>query len=118
MSDVSEILEDVANGAVEVAKFSPPPFNIIAGIVAAALKAGAAIAHAGKDPVIEITRILDRHPEVAKVRAEWDEYIKRSWPDPPAGRRKTDPPPAPAADDTLPGRDSAPAGTDVEDIYE
>lgn len=117
MSDLAAVLDSVAKSAAEVAKYCPPPVNVVAGIIAAALKAGAAIAYSGKDPVAEITRILDQIPEVAKVRSEWENYIKANWPaksasPPPVGRRKTDPPPP---DDTLPGAAVSSGG---EDPYE
>ena len=51
------------------------PIGIIAKIASLALKAGSALAEAGKDPVIEIQRILSASPEVAKIHDEWEAHI-------------------------------------------
>ena len=92
MNNLPEILDSLAKTAADVARYSPlPAVSIPAGIVAVALKAGSAIAAAGQDPVVEITRILDRHPQVEKVRKEWAAFIDQNWP---VGQRKTDPSPS------------------------
>jgi hypothetical protein len=101
--DVAAAL-DTASEIVGLGALSPGPIGVIAKIASMALKAGAALAKAGKDPVIEIERILSAEPEVAKAEGDWDEYAKGLFgglfgdatvpSPPPAGRRKTDPPPA------------------------
>jgi len=88
MSSTSKFLENAADLAGKIAASTPPPFNILAGIVAVSAKAGSAIAAAGDDPVIEITRLLDRHPGVQKVREQWAAFIDANWP---LAQRKTDP---------------------------
>lgn len=63
MSVADQILE----GAELAAKLLPEPAATIAGL---ALKAGAAFAEAGKDPVVEITRVLSAANPVAEVLEE------------------------------------------------
>lgn len=99
---MSDDVADALNTASEIAGLaavSPGPIGIVARIASLALKAGAALAKAGKDPVIEIERILSAEPEVVKAEGDWDEYARGLFgaatvpSPPPAGRRKTDPPP-------------------------
>lgn len=95
---MSDDVVDALNTASEIVglgALTPGPIGIIAKIASLALKAGAAIAKAGKDPVIEIERILSAEPEVANAESDWGDYAANLFgkPPPPAGRRKTDPPP-------------------------
>jgi hypothetical protein len=86
-----DMLSQVADAAAYVAERVPPPFSVALGIAAVALKAGSAIAAAGQDPIVEITRMLDRNPHVDKVRGEWASFIDAHWP---VGHRKTAPSPS------------------------
>lgn len=75
LADALATAADIAGGLAK----TPGHVGIVGGIAAVALKAGAAIARAGKDPVVEITRILSATPEVAAVHDEWDALIKRTF---------------------------------------
>lgn len=79
---LSDTLNSFADVAAQMAKSfpSPSPVSVAAGLAAVAFKAGAAIAAAGDDPVVEITRMLDRNPQVNKVRGEWSAFIDAHWP--------------------------------------
>ena len=89
----------LAEGA---AKF-PGPVGAVASIVQAALSAGAALARAGKDPVIEIPRILASEPSVTKVLEERERVIRDKF------GAKSEPPPSPhPASDTPPPPSSDP----------
>lgn len=106
---------------------SPGPIGIIAKIASLALKAGSAFAAADQDPVVEIQRILSASPEIAKVHNEWDDYINKTFHNaetatyrtPPAGRRKTIPPPS-ESPDSIGKRDTDPTMPAVteDDPYE
>lgn len=61
------VAESILDAAEVAAKVLPEPAATIAGL---ALKAGAAFAEAGKDPVAEITRVLSAASPVAEVLDE------------------------------------------------
>ncbi len=127
---MSNEVADALTTASEIAGLvgaAPGPVGIVAKIASMALKAGSAIAKAGKDPVIEIQRILSAQPEVEKVHSEWDDYIASTFgatvpSPPPTGRRKTDPPPSeesvPSSFEKRETDPSMSAVTDDEDPYE
>ena len=75
LADALDTAADIAGGMAAASG----PVGIVGGIAAVALKAGAAIARAGKDPVVEITRILSAEPEVAAVHSEWEALIDRTF---------------------------------------
>ena len=81
-NDVASALSSAADMALLLVPAGGPG-GIIAGITSIALKAGAAIAAAGGDPVVEITRMLSSTPGVVAVRNEWDAIIDREFPDVP-----------------------------------
>ena len=95
-------LKTAANTARMVAGALPPPGNLIAGIASVALKAGALFAEAGKDPLVEITRILSADPELKRVHSTWssmlDAKFPASEPPPPPSPRPEIPPPPPDTD--------------------
>lgn len=87
----------IAEGAAKI----PGPVGAVASIVQAALTAGAALARAGKDPVIEIPRILATEPTVTNVLEERERVIRDKFgtkseppPTPPAPASGTPPPPS------------------------
>jgi len=109
--DISLALK-TASDVAQLASAAPGPAGIAATIVAIALKAGSALALAGKDPVIEIERILSADPEMAKVHDGWDSFIMNELPPVPAPVKShvaTIPPPP----DTQPS--SGVSGGDYED---
>ena len=63
-----------------MATAAPGPIGIAAKIASLALKAGAAIAAAGGDPVMEIARMLSSKKEVKGVHGEWDDFVTRNFP--------------------------------------
>jgi len=65
-----EALSDVAAKAAPALTAANPVAGVAAGLVAVALRAGAAFAEAGKDPLIEISRILSAESPVAEVLDE------------------------------------------------
>ena len=70
--------------------FLPEPAATIAKL---ALKAGAAFAEAGKDPVEEITRVLDADPDLKRIHAGWEKAAGDLLDDK-FGRKDEIPPPA------------------------
>lgn len=71
---------NAAGAAIQVAgPMLPGPAGIAATIAGIALQAGAGIALAGKDPVIEIRRLLSALPEVKKVHGIWDEELDKKF---------------------------------------
>lgn len=117
-NDVADAL-DTASEIADLGSTGSGPIGIALKIASLALKAGAKIARAGRDPVFEIQRILSVIPEVAKIDDEFDDYIDRSF------RRKTDPSglSSPASDrspESLEKRETDPAmpAVTMEDIYE
>jgi hypothetical protein len=98
VADIFSAVADIANSVASAAG----PVGAVAQVAALAFRAGAAIAKAGKDPVIEIHRLLSPLPQLDGVRAEWNDIIERDF-------GKSMVPPAP---DTLP---AAPPIND--DIY-
>jgi len=75
--------------------------GVIMQIVGLAVRAAEAIIAAGKDPVVEIRRLLSAAPEVAAVDAEFDALIDARFP-----RRERPITGAPAA------------GESADDVYE
>lgn len=73
--NLSDALAKAADLATTVAPVAPAPFDTVAKIAAAALKAGTAFAAQGKDPVAEVTRMLTADPEVKRVHDDWDAQI-------------------------------------------
>lgn len=96
MSDLAESLNTAADITKLVAA-APGPIGMVAKIATLALKAGAGFAAAGKDPVIEIQRVLSSKAEVDEVHSDWDRWIKDNFPDTerpeptPFEKRTTDP---------------------------
>lgn len=80
MSDELASVLDGGAGLATTLAASGGPIGIAAGIAAVALKAGAALARAGKDPLIEITRILSSDPATKQVHTEVKALIARLWP--------------------------------------
>ena len=76
---LSKALMTAAETAATLAVSLPPPLNIVAGIASAALKAGTAFAEAGKDPVVEITRVLSSDPQVQQVHDDWDRMMNAKF---------------------------------------
>lgn len=106
-SDLAKGLQ-AASEVADMATAAPGPFGIAAKIISLALKAGAGIAEAGGDPVIEIARMLTSKKGVEGVHGEWGDFVAQNFPpasDPPDSfeKRPTDP--------------SMPAVTE-EDIFE
>lgn len=102
MNDTAQILEAAADAAGYAAAV-PGPMGVAARIVSLALRAGSAIVRAGGDPVIEIRRLLASQPLLDPVRAEWNEALKRTFPDGPV----------PEAPDTVPAGPSSGEGDDI-----
>jgi hypothetical protein len=90
--DVLTAAEKLAEGATKI----PGPVGDVASIVHAVLTAGTALARAGKNPVIEIPRILASEPSVNKVLEERERAIRDKF------GAKSEPPPTPAPPDTVP----------------
>lgn len=80
MSDDVESALNTASEIVGLVAIAPGPIGIIAKIATLALKAGSAFARAGKDPVIEITRMLSAKDDVEGVHENWDDFLDRNWP--------------------------------------
>lgn len=98
--------KEVAAALSEASKISglltvaPGPIGIVASIASIALKAASAIAAAGQDPVIEITRILSSVGPVAAVDDDWNTIIDNEFAD-----TEASPEPAP-----VPRRITQPSG--------
>lgn len=98
----SKDIAQALNSASEIAALgiaAGGPVGIVATIASLALKAGAAIALAGGDPVKEITRILSSTPGVTDIHTGWEKLIDKEFGSstvpspPPVGRLKSEPPP-------------------------
>lgn len=87
MSELSQVLDQVGDIASGMSKI-PGPAGIAGSVAAIALRAASAIAQAGKDPVVEIARMLRASPEVASVHSEWERLIDTSF------NKKSEPPAA------------------------
>jgi hypothetical protein len=72
MSDLADTLDTAATVVAATGTLLGPPGAAAAQIAALALRAGAAFARAGKDPVAEIARLHAVDPLLAQVRADWD----------------------------------------------
>lgn len=79
--DVQQVLEEVAEVAQVLGVALPGPAGIVARIIGAAMALGVELARAGKDPEIEIKRILASDPYLDEVHAEWDRVIAAKFPD-------------------------------------
>jgi hypothetical protein len=93
-----------ASEIFDMAAAAPGPIGIAAKIASLALKAGAAIAAAGGDPVMEIARALSPKKEVKGVHGEWGDFVTRNFPpasQPPDSfeKHKTDPSMSAVTDD-------------------
>jgi ACR3 family arsenite efflux pump ArsB len=80
--DIGAFLDEAGSIAGDVATGVEGPVGIAAAITAAALKAGAAFAKAGKDPLIEVVRMLSASKAVARVEGEWQSEIDKKFSDP------------------------------------
>ena len=110
MSDETAQLLEAAADATGFAAAASGPIGIAARIASLAFRVGAAFAREGKDPVIEIRRLLASEPKLAAVRDEWNAVIKRTFPEDLAPED-----PVPAPPDTVP---AAPPSSNGEDIYD
>jgi hypothetical protein len=89
---MSDLLSDIADIASAVAgSVGNPIASTAAKIVAVALHTGSRLAAEGKDPVMEITRMLLPHQAVQGVHHDWQDFIERNFP-------KTQPPSASSED--------------------
>lgn len=88
-NDVESALK-TASEIVSLVAVVPGHIGTVAKIATLALKAGSAFARAGKDPVIEITRILSSKDEIEGAHDDWTDYLNRNWP-----LASTAPPPPP-----------------------
>lgn len=83
MSDVGKVLGTMATVAEAIGVALAPATGglsvAIGKIAAAAFGAGAAFAADGKDPVVEIERILSAREPVDKVHQGWDAAIDRKF---------------------------------------
>lgn len=105
-SDVESALKS-ASEIVGLIAVAPGPIGIVAKIATIALRAGSALVAAGKDPVVEITRMLSAKSEVEGVHSNWSDFLEKNWP--------------PASSNTpLPDTESEPSMPAItgEDIYE
>jgi len=85
---IDQVLDSLAEVASS-ASVLPAPIGLVAKIVGAALSAASAIAKAGKDPVVEIERILSADPLIQAVHSDWQKLIDEKF------HQKSTPPPAP-----------------------
>lgn len=56
-----------------------PEIGTVFSLIDLVLGAGLAFAKAGKDPVVEIKKLLSVDPILDKVRAEWEDEIKKRF---------------------------------------
>lgn len=95
MSDaLSTALRLAAEAADATAGATSGAAQVAARLTSVALRAGSIFAKEGKDPVIEITRILSRQGPVERVDDKWDRFIEANFPDDtaaPPPRHSTDP---------------------------
>lgn len=78
--ELADGLDMAATAATTIGGMVPGLGGLIARITGVALASAAAIAHSGKDPEIEIKRIVDADPLVAEVRKQWLDYIAKKFP--------------------------------------
>jgi hypothetical protein len=79
MSDeLNDALETGAKVA-DLVKAIPGPAGIVGTIMGLALRAGLALSKAGKDPVVEITRLLSSKEPVAAVIEERESAIRNKF---------------------------------------
>lgn len=112
---LADALLAAAEGADVTAHVTRGATSTIAKLTSVALRFGAEMAERGKDPVVEITRMLSSKPDVNKVHDKWDEFIEANFrpashPPPPSDTQ----PAAVSKHDTEP---SMPAIAD-DDIYD
>jgi hypothetical protein len=93
--NLQQVLEGLASGAGMLSA-TPGPAGVAARIASLAFTAAATISRLGKDPEVEIKRILAADPLLTKVHEEWDRLIAERWPSPT---------PTPQPPDTLPDAD-------------
>jgi len=91
-SEIASALGVASKLADSVAKGESGTLGIVGKIASLAFKAAAGIVAGGGDPVIEITRMLSPKPEVEGVHDEWDDFIRRNFP-------QSEPPPTDPAPD-------------------
>lgn len=77
MSDLADTLETAADAIASSPLPGLPGASVVSTIAALALRAGAAFARAGKDPVAEITRLHASDPLLAQARADWDAELAK-----------------------------------------
>lgn len=100
---LADTLRLAAEGADVAAKQTSGWSSTVAKLTSIALHFGASMAEDGKDPVIEITRVLSPKSEIEMIHDKWDDFIWHNF-------RQSAPPPS-SPPDTEP---SGPA----EDIYD
>ena len=76
--DIIQVLDSLSDVASNVSGL-PAPVGSVAKIIGMALTTASAIAKAGKDPVVEIQRILSADPLVQQVHAEWAKLIAEKF---------------------------------------
>lgn len=77
--ELTSVLEMAADAAQKAANGIPAPYNVVSSIAAVALRAGAAFARAGKDPLAEITRVLDASKPVEEVHNDWNTLLNNKF---------------------------------------
>jgi len=81
-------LKEVASATTAIASFIPGIGGVIARIIGVVIQTAAGFIEQGKDPEIEIKRILSSSPEVRDIHSRWSDAIKDKF------HPKTDPPPS------------------------
>jgi len=75
---IDQILDSLA-GVASSASNLPSPVGAVAKILGVALTAASAIAKSGRDPVVEIERILSADPLIQEVHSEWARLIAEKF---------------------------------------
>lgn len=110
MSEIQDTLDGVAQAAQVLGGTLPGAAGVVARIIGMAASVGAAFAKDGKDPELEIKRILSADPMVKQVHDDWKSAIDAKFGVAPASQARAK---EPAGADKVP--DTQP---DLGDPYE